>query len=111
MTDGIQSLLLGGGYGFLTGQHGLVIDNLLKVCPPLPALPDSVSTAICRPLLLRQMGPLSQLATPKMRAYSGPSAEEVQISVSARNMSSDYIRNAALSLPALSSSQQSYWMT
>jgi len=31
MTHGIQSLLLGGGFGFLTGQHGLVIDNLLQV--------------------------------------------------------------------------------
>jgi hypothetical protein len=31
MTYGIQSLLLGGGFGFLTGQHGLVIDNLLQV--------------------------------------------------------------------------------
>ena len=31
----IQSLLLGGGFGFLTGQHGLVIDNLLQVCPSL----------------------------------------------------------------------------
>jgi hypothetical protein len=30
MTHGIQSLLLGGGFGFLTGQHGLVIDNLLQ---------------------------------------------------------------------------------
>ena len=28
-------LLLGGGFGFLTGQHGLVIDNLLQVCPIL----------------------------------------------------------------------------
>ena len=27
----IQSLLLGGGFGFLTGQHGLVIDNLVQV--------------------------------------------------------------------------------
>jgi hypothetical protein len=26
-------LLLGGGTGFLSGQHGLVIDNLLQVCP------------------------------------------------------------------------------
>jgi hypothetical protein len=33
MTHGIQSLLLGGGFGFLTGQHGLVIDNLLQVRP------------------------------------------------------------------------------
>jgi len=31
MTHGIQSLLLGGGFGFLTGQHGYVIDNLLQV--------------------------------------------------------------------------------
>ena len=31
VTYGIQSLLLGGGFGFLTGQHGLVIDNLLQV--------------------------------------------------------------------------------
>jgi hypothetical protein len=30
VAHGIQSLLLGGGYGFLTGQHGLVIDNLLQ---------------------------------------------------------------------------------
>jgi hypothetical protein len=27
----IHSLLLGGGFGFLTGQHGLVIDNLVQV--------------------------------------------------------------------------------
>ena len=40
MTYDIQSLLLGGGFGFLTGQHGLVIDNLLQVCPSLP--PDRV---------------------------------------------------------------------
>ena len=31
VTHGIESLLLGGGFGFLTGQHGLVIDNLLQV--------------------------------------------------------------------------------
>ena len=31
VTHGIQSLLLGGGFGFLTGQHGFVIDNLLQV--------------------------------------------------------------------------------
>ena len=31
MTHDIQRLLLGGGFGFLTGQHGLVIDNLLEV--------------------------------------------------------------------------------
>ena len=31
MTHDIQSLLLGGGFGFLTGEHGLVIDNLLEV--------------------------------------------------------------------------------
>jgi len=31
MAHDIQSLLLGGGFGFLTGQHGLVIDNLLRV--------------------------------------------------------------------------------
>ena len=37
-THDIQSLLLGGGIGFLTGQHGLVIDNLLQVCHSL--LPD-----------------------------------------------------------------------
>ena len=40
MTHEIQSLLLGGGYGYLTGQHGLVIDNLLQVrhSPYLTAL-------------------------------------------------------------------------
>jgi len=27
------SLLLGGGYGFLTGEHGLAVDNLVQVCP------------------------------------------------------------------------------
>ncbi|KAH9058045.1 hypothetical protein EDB87DRAFT_1627897 [Lactarius vividus] len=27
---GVSGLLLGGGYGFLTGQHGLVVDNLLQ---------------------------------------------------------------------------------
>ncbi len=25
------SLLLGGGYGFLTGEHGLALDNLAQV--------------------------------------------------------------------------------
>lgn len=33
MSYGFQRLLLGGGFGFLTGQHGLVIDNLLQVRP------------------------------------------------------------------------------
>ena len=33
VTHVTQSLLLGGGFGFLTGQHGLVIDNLLQVRP------------------------------------------------------------------------------
>jgi hypothetical protein len=32
LSDGTLRLLLGGGYGFLTGQHGLVVDNLLQVC-------------------------------------------------------------------------------
>jgi len=32
-TPSIFSLLLGGGYGFLTGEHGLALDNLVKVCP------------------------------------------------------------------------------
>ena len=41
MTHDIQSLLLGGGYGFLTGEHGLAIDNLLQVRHSL--LPDRVS--------------------------------------------------------------------
>jgi hypothetical protein len=36
LSDNISRLLLGGGYGFLTGQHGLVVDNLLQVCS-LPA--------------------------------------------------------------------------
>ena len=27
------SLLLGGGYGFLTGEHGLAVDNLVQVRP------------------------------------------------------------------------------
>ena len=35
MAHDIQRLLLGGGFGFLTGQHGLVIDNLLQVRPSL----------------------------------------------------------------------------
>ena len=33
LSDGISRLLLGGGYGFLTGQYGLVVDNLVQVCP------------------------------------------------------------------------------
>ncbi len=40
MTYDIKSLLLGGGFGFLTGQHGAVIDNLLQVRCSL--LPDGV---------------------------------------------------------------------
>jgi FAD/FMN-containing dehydrogenase len=36
MSNVRQRLLLGGGFGFLTGQHGLVIDNLLQV-RPIPA--------------------------------------------------------------------------
>ena len=32
LSDGMQRLLLGGGYGVLTGQFGLVVDNLLQVC-------------------------------------------------------------------------------
>ena len=112
MAHDVQSLLLGGGFGFLTGQHGLVIDNLLQVRPSLPPGPRyGILTVIRRPPLLRRMGPLSQLASPKIRTCSGPSAEGVQISVSAPNLSSDYIRNAALSSPAMSSSQQPYWMT
>jgi hypothetical protein len=43
MTHDIQSLLLGGGIGFLTGQHGLVIDNLLHVRHFL--LPDFVAVS------------------------------------------------------------------
>jgi hypothetical protein len=43
LTYEIQSLLLGGGFGFLTGQHGLVIDNLLQVRHSL--LPDRVSVS------------------------------------------------------------------
>jgi hypothetical protein len=31
LSDEISRLLLGGGYGFLTGQYGLVVDNLLQV--------------------------------------------------------------------------------
>ena len=27
------SLTLGGGYGYLTGQHGAAVDNLLQVRP------------------------------------------------------------------------------
>ena len=38
VTHDIQSFLLGGGFGFLTGQYGLAIDNLLQVRPSL--LPD-----------------------------------------------------------------------
>ena len=38
MIHDIQSLLLGGGFGYLTGQHGLVIDNLLQVRHSLPYL-------------------------------------------------------------------------
>ena len=41
MIHDIQSLLLGGGFGYLTGQHGLVIDNLLKVRHSLPYLTAS----------------------------------------------------------------------
>ena len=41
MAHDTQSLLLGGGFGFLTGQHGLVIDNLLQVRHSL--LPDRVA--------------------------------------------------------------------
>ena len=54
-----------------------------------------------RLLLSPRVGPLSQSANPKMRTCSGPSAEEVQTSVSAPNLSSDYTRNAALSSPAM----------
>jgi hypothetical protein len=42
-THNVQSLLLGGGFGFLTGQHGLVIDNLLQVRPSL--LPERIVVA------------------------------------------------------------------
>jgi len=38
-------LLLGGGFGFLTGQRGLVIDNLLQVCP-VPAIPHRLTLTI-----------------------------------------------------------------
>jgi hypothetical protein len=30
-ADSSNSLILGGGYGFLSSEHGLVIDNLLEV--------------------------------------------------------------------------------
>jgi hypothetical protein len=43
MTHDIQSLPLGGGLGFLTGQHGLVIDNLLQAHHSL--LPDRVAVS------------------------------------------------------------------
>ena len=35
------SLLLGGGYGYLTGEHGLALDNLVKV-RPIPIIHYSV---------------------------------------------------------------------
>jgi hypothetical protein len=31
MSHVIQSLILGGGYGYLTGQHGAAVDNILQV--------------------------------------------------------------------------------
>ena len=46
-----------------------------------------------------------------MLTYSGASVEGVQILVSAPNLSSDYTHSAALSLAAMLSFQQSYWMT
>ncbi|KAH9989514.1 hypothetical protein BJV77DRAFT_1130006 [Russula vinacea] len=71
VTHGIESLLLGGGFGFLTGQHGLVIDSLLQA---------TIVTA---------NGTALHSVSPKMRTCSGAFAEEVQILVSAPNLSSD----------------------
>ena len=110
-THDIQSLLLGGGIGFLTGQHGLVIDNLLQVRHSLLADPGlQYLNRLYRLLLLPRMEPLSQSVTPRMRTYSGPSVAGVRTSVFVPNLSSDYTRNAALSSPAMSSSQQPHWM-
>jgi FAD/FMN-containing dehydrogenase len=55
LSDNIPRLLLGGGYGFLTGQYGLVVDNLLQVCS-LPATPhDHILSGENRLLSSRQM--------------------------------------------------------
>ena len=32
LANSMSRLILGGGYGFLTSQHGLAVDNLLQVC-------------------------------------------------------------------------------